>query len=246
MGNARWCRRFVVSGLGLVVVWAGALTIAAAPAGATINKNTIGCAGHAVITKTNGQTLTIDATQSEAHVPRTVGRVMYVGSVTTVTHNQHGHVAVVVGPFKVNFYSWSGKNTSNKTSDSGSRAYPSVLKDVPPGKYKVTGGHFATEGSCTGEMTIIIDGSPLSNPVGVGALVGTVVFALAVLFALFGHPVIGTIGGILLGPFLMVDLMLWKVSSPTTLLLFGLPVLGLIVGLALGIWGPLGGGAAST
>lgn len=245
-GSGKVVRRLVISGGLMVFLWATAFTVAAAPAGATINKNSLGCAGHAVITKTNGQTLTIDASQSEAHVPRRAGRVTYVGSVTTITHNQHGHVAVVLGPFKVNFYTWGGKNASNKSSDTGSRAYPSVLKDVPPGKYKVTGAHSATEGSCTGSMTIIIDGSPLSNPAGIGALVGTVVFGLVVLFALFGHPILGVIGGLLLGPFVTADLMLWKVSAPTTIILIGLPVLGVIIGLALGVWGPLGGRAAST
>jgi hypothetical protein len=194
-----------------------------------------------VITKTNGQVVTITATQKTAHIPRTASkRVTYSGSVTTITHNQHGYVAVVLGPFKIHFYSWSGKNASNKSSDSGSRAYPSVLKDVPPGKYRLTGGHFATEGSCTGSMTLIVDGSPLSNVAGIVALVGSILFAVVLLLSLLGKPVFGVIGGLLLGLFLVVDLMLWKVSYPTTPLLFGLPIAGIVVGLGLGIWGPLG------
>jgi hypothetical protein len=230
---------FVVAAAASVVSWTG-------PAGATINPpNKIGCAGQAVITKTNGTVVTINATQKTAHVPRKASKpVTYSGSVTTITHNHHGFVAVVLGPFKIHFYSWSGKNASNKSSDSGTRKYPTGLKDVPPGKYRVTGGHFAPEGSCTGSMTIIIDGSPLSNVAGVVALVGTIVFAVLTLLALFGKPVLGVFAGLVLGLFLVVDLMLWKVSYPTTLLLFGLPVGGIVVGLLLGIWGPIGGNAA--
>jgi hypothetical protein len=220
------------------------VALMAPPAGATVNRNSIGCSGQAVITKTNGQTLTINASQSEAHVPRKAGRVQYSGSVTTVTHNQHGYVAVVVGPWKVNFYTWGGKNNSNKTTDTGSRAYPSVLKDVPPGKYKVSGGHFATEGSCTGSMTIVIDGGPLSNPVGLGALIGTIVFALILLTSLFGHPIVGGFGGLLLAPFVIADLMLFKVSPPTSLILFGAPIVAILIGIGLGLWGPLSRGAS--
>jgi hypothetical protein len=221
---------------------AGATLGWASPAGATIDApNKIGCAGQAVITKTNGQVVTINATQKTAHIPRTASkRVTYSGSVTTITHNHHGYVAVVLGPFKIHFYSWSGKNASNKSSDSGTRTYPSVLKNVPPGKYRVTGGHFAPEGSCTGSMTLIVDGSPLSNVAGIVALAGSILFAVVLLLSLFGKPVVGVIGGLLLGLFLVVDLMLWRVSYPTTLLLFGLPVAGIVVGLGLGIWGPIG------
>jgi hypothetical protein len=216
---------------------------AAGPAGATIDApNKIGCAGQAVITKTNGTTVTINATQKTAHVPRSASKpVTYSGSVTTITHNHHGYVAVVLGPFKIHFYNWTGKNASNKSSDSGTRSYPKALKDVPPGKYRVVGGHFAPEGSCTGSMTIIVDGSPLSNVAGIVALVGSIVFAVLFLLSLFGKPVLGVIGGLLLGVFLVADLMLWKVSYPTTVLVIALPVGGLVVGLLLGLWGPVGG-----
>jgi len=149
----------------------------------------------------------------------------------------------VLGPFKIHFYTWKSANSSNKSSDSGQRKYPKELKDVPPGEYHVTGGHFGAEGSCTGEMTIIVDGGFLSNPAGIVALVGTIVFALAVLTALLGHPVVGAIGGLLLGVFLLADLMLGAIAYPTSVLLFGLPAGGLVVGLVLGIWGPMARGA---
>jgi hypothetical protein len=180
-GRALLVARACVLG-GLIAV--GVLFVAAAPAGATINQNSLGCEGQAVITPKHGAPVTINATQSQAHVPRSAAApVTYSGSVTTVTHNQHGYVAVTLGPFKIHFYSWSGANRSNKTSDSGTRKYPSELAVVPPGKYRVTGGHFSAEGSCTGEMTIIVDGSPLSTPAGIVAAGGTVVFAGLVLFA---------------------------------------------------------------
>ena len=214
---------------------------AAPPAGATINSpNSIGCAGQAVIPEGNGKTVTINADQSTAHVPRTAtGPVTYSGSVKTITHNHHGYVAVVLGPFKIHFYSWKGANKSNKPSDSGQKKYPKELKNVPPGEYRVTGGHFAPEGSCTGEMTLIVDGGFLSNPAGIVALVGTIVFALGLLFALLSHPVVGAISGLLLGLFVVVDLMLGAVTYPTTAVLFALPIAGLVIGIILGIWAPI-------
>jgi hypothetical protein len=229
------------------IAWAGLAVGFAGPAAATINPpNTIGCAGHAVITKANGTTLTVDATQAKVHVPRSSPKpVVYSGSVTTITHNQHGFVAVVLGPFKIHFYSWAGKNASNKSSDSGTRKYPAILKNVPPGEYHVSGGHFAAEGSCTGSLTIIVDGSPLSNPAGIVALVGSILFLALIALALRGHPVLGVIGGLLFGVFLVADLMLWSISYPTSILLFGLPIAGVVVGLALGLWGPLRPGSAA-
>ena len=240
MGGHRALVRLAAVG-GLLVAGSSAWLMGAPPAGATINSpNAIGCAGQAVIPEANGRTVTIDATQGTAHVPRTAsGPVTYSGSVKVITHNHHGYVAVVLGPFKIHFYSWQGANRSNKSSDSGQRKYPSELKDVPPGEYHVTGGHFAPEGSCTGEMTIIVDGGFLSNPAGIAALVGTILFALGVLTGLFSHPVLGAISGLLLGLFAVADLMLGAVTYPTTLLLFGLPIVGLAVGLAVGLWAPM-------
>jgi hypothetical protein len=240
MGRHRGLVRLAATGWLLATV-SFAWVAGAPPAGATINSpNAIGCAGHAVIPVANGKTITINATQSTAHVPRKAsGPVTYSGSVKIITHNHNGYVAVVLGPFKIHFYTWKSANKSNKASDSGQRKYPSELKDVPPGEYHVTGGHFAPEGSCTGEMTIILDGGFLSNPAGIVALVGTILLSLGLLSALLGHPVIGAISGLLLGLFVVVDLMLGAVTYPTTAILFALPIVGLLVGIILGIWAPI-------
>jgi len=226
---------------GAVAIVSMAWVAAAPPAGATINPpNSIGCAGQAIIPVANGKTITINADQSTAHVPRKAsGPVTYSGSVKVITHNHNGYVAVVLGPFKIHFYTWKGANKSNKSSDSGQKKYPKELKDVPPGEYRVTGGHFAPEGSCTGHMTIIVDGGFLSNPAGIVALVGTILFALGLLSSLFAHPVIGAISGLLLGLFVVADLMLAAVTYPTTAILIALPVIGLVVGIILGIWAPV-------
>jgi hypothetical protein len=245
MTRRRGLIRAVVAGGAFTLAVAASVVSWTSPAGATINPpNKIGCAGSAVITKTNGVVVTINANQKTVHVPRTASKpVTYSGSVTTITHNHHGFVAVVLGPFKIHFYNWAGKNANNKSSDSGARKYPTALKDVPPGEYHVVGGHFAPEGSCTGSMTIIVDGSPLSNIAGIVALAGTIVFGLLFLFALFGHPAVGVMAGLVLGVFALADLMLWKVAYPTTVLLIALPVAGIVVGLLLGLWGPVGSSA---
>ena len=68
-----------------------------------------------------------------------------------------------------------------------------------------------------------------------------IVFALLFLLSLLGKPVFGAIGGLLLGVFLVADLMLWKVSYPTTVLVIALPLGGVVAGLLIGLWGPIGG-----
>ena len=170
----------VVLGAGLVAV-----AILATPevAGATIDHNTIGCAGQAVITPNKGAPFTANATQSEVHLPRKGGPLQYTGSVTTITHNHHGYVALRVGLWHIHVYEWSGANRSNKSSDTGTRAYPKALNNLPPGKYYLTGGHFAPEGSCTGHMTVVIGGSVLGTPAGLAAAIGTVIFAVLTLGA---------------------------------------------------------------
>ena len=60
-----------------------------------------------------------------------------------------------------------------------------------------------------------------------------------------GRPVLGAISGLLLGAFVAVDLMMFKVHRLDDLSVFGLPAIGLVLGILLGLLPPFGGGPAA-
>jgi hypothetical protein len=167
-------------------VGAGAVLAFAAPASAAFTTNTIGCAGSATISGTgsdSGKSVTINATDSKVTMLRQ-GVVNWHGSVTTPTHNNSGKVVIDLGYVKVTAGSWGpSKNASNKTSRSGVAHIPSALKYVPPGTYHMTGYHKGDEGECAGAIDVVFTGSIISTPVGIVAIVGTILSAFGVLFA---------------------------------------------------------------
>lgn len=167
-------------------VGAGAVLAFAAPASASFTTNTIGCAGSATISGTgsdSGKSVTINATDSKVTMLRQ-GVVNWHGSVTTPTHNNSGKVVIDLGYIKVTAGSWGpSKNASSRTSRSGIAHIPAALKYVPPGTYHMTGYHKGDEGECAGAIDVVFTGSIISTPVGIVAIVGTILSALGVLFA---------------------------------------------------------------
>jgi hypothetical protein len=57
-----------------------------------------------------------------------------------------------------------------------------------------------------------------------------------------GRPVLGAISGFLLGAFVALDLMMFKVRPLDTVSVIGLPVIGLVLGIALAMVAPFGRG----
>jgi hypothetical protein len=167
-------------------VGAGAVLAFAAPASASFTTNTIGCAGSATISGTgsdSGKSVTINATDAKVTMLRQ-GVVNWHGSVTTPTHNNSGKVVIDLGYVKVTAGSWGpSTNASSKTSRSGVAHIPSALRYVPPGTYHMTGYHKGDEGECVGAMDVVFTGSILSTPVGIAAIIGTILSAFGVLFA---------------------------------------------------------------
>jgi hypothetical protein len=167
-------------------VGAGAVLAFAAPASASFTTNTIGCAGSATISGSgsdSGKSVTINATDSKVTMLRQ-GVVNWHGSVTTPTHNNSGKVVIDLGYVKVTAGSWGpSKNASSKTSRSGVAHIPSALKYVPPGTYHMTGYHKGDEGECAGAIDVVFTGSIISTPVGIVAIIGTILSAFGVLFA---------------------------------------------------------------
>ena len=159
----------------VVVSWAG-------PAGATFDANDVGCKGKATIIPKGGAPFVVDAAQATVTLPKEAGPVDYAGSVSTVTHDHVGEVRLDVGPYGLKIFGWKSKNGSNESAKSGVHAYPSLSR-VPPGIYRITGFHRGNEGGCSGHMDVIVAGSPLSSPVGIGSAAGTVLSAVGVIAA---------------------------------------------------------------
>ena len=55
-----------------------------------------------------------------------------------------------------------------------------------------------------------------------------------------GRPVLGAIAGLLLGAFVAIDLMMFKVHRLDDVSVFGLPAIGLVLGILLGVVAPFG------
>jgi hypothetical protein len=105
-------------------------------------------------------------------IPRS-DTVDWQGSVAAPPGTYSGSVWVELPPpfGQVEVDSWSGD--SQTTSNSGSHEYdlPSL---VPAGVEIVVGGeHTDVNGSCSGSVTVEIDGGPFSSPLTAVSLVGT-------------------------------------------------------------------------
>lgn len=164
-------RLMLAAALGFVLVGAG-------PAQATFTENDIGCAGSADIVD-GDKTYRVDAADSTAKVPRQ-GTAHYEGTLDTVTHDHSGEVNINILGFKVNAGSWGpSKNALSLPEKKGEKEIPSIMNIAPPGKYVVDGFHKGNEGGCAGNITVDVQGSPLSSPFAIASILGTLVSGLA-------------------------------------------------------------------
>ncbi len=151
--------------------------VPAGPAGAVLTSDTVGCSGSATITSTDGTAYQVDVGDEEAKVPRE-GSAAWQGGLSTVTHDHRGEVNLELPLGDVELGSWGpSANTEGKASASGAKELPSVLRDLPAGRYKVRGYHEGNEGGCTGHVTVEIDDFAFTNVAGVAGIGGTVLFA---------------------------------------------------------------------
>jgi hypothetical protein len=173
-----------------VLRWAAATVAATAltlwplgPAGAEFTENTIGCSGSAVLTDPGGTIWPITAVDAEAKVPRE-GTASWQGSISTVTHNHRGDVALEIGFWDVTIRSWGpSPNSRDENARMGRIEIPSIVRQVPPGKYVVSGFHEGDEGACAGQVVIDVQGSPFTTAAGIVSLAGTVLSGAAVAVA---------------------------------------------------------------
>ncbi|MDQ1445633.1 MAG: hypothetical protein QOI20_2097 [Acidimicrobiaceae bacterium] len=167
-------RRFVSVAALLIGLIGCFLVVTAAPAAAVFTENQIGCQGSAVITADDGKTTSVDAKDASVKLPGS-GAAKWSGAITTTTHNHSGEVKLKLAVFDIGLGSWGpSKNAGNASTASGTKKIPSALKQVPVGKYVLSGFHRGDEGGCAGHMTVELDGSPTSNAAGIVSLAGTV------------------------------------------------------------------------
>jgi hypothetical protein len=143
----------------------------------------------------NGKTYTPanDTPGNPVHLPDK-GTVHYQGHTATLTKPHHGHIDVVIGPAKVTIYSWASANDGNKLASTGDKDLKKAYDKLPigiAGLYKITGEHFnGNTLYCSGWAYVKFDKSPLSTPIGAGALGATVLTGIGVVGAAFGKKVV--------------------------------------------------------
>ena len=227
-----------------------AMVVIAGPAAAEFTTNEIGCAGSAVVTNNDGDTYTVDADDSTVEVPRT-GSADWEGSTQTVTHNHTGEVAVDLGFTGITIGDWASENAGDASSSSGVTELPAILRQVPTGKYDVSGFHDGDEGRCAGSVVVEIDGSPFDTVVGILNLVLTLLTAALLGFSMVavsskpafrGRPILGALAGLLFGFFLAIELVFFKAISSGSIIVTALPIVFLAVGAIGAFTAPLGRG----
>ena len=182
---------------------------------------------------------------------RAVVTAEWAGEVPFANTNYFGEAGIVVGPTTIRFASWAGANPEDIRAAAGTYSLDELKAELPvdvgvTGIYQVKGFHDADGGSCTGMVFVKFEGNPLSTPLGVVAVVGIIISALGLFTALWKHPVVGAIFGLLFGLFLALVLQQWSVYPLTTLSVVGLPLIFLGVGILLGVWGPMASAPAET
>lgn len=121
------------------------------------------------------------------------GTVVWSGQVgdgsDTEPRVTNGAIAVVAPPVfdaifsgLLEFRDW-GEDDAVTTAESGTDTY--TLPDYTPRDTElvVSGFHDDPVGSCDGEVTIVVAGSPLDSPLAIGSLAGTVITGAGVALA---------------------------------------------------------------
>lgn len=134
------------------------------------------CDGSAVI---DGETYTgdNDTADNPIVIPDKEGvTAQWEGRTEIPIKNHSGHLGVVIGPGTIEIADWSGENAEEATDASGNQSIDRLREMLPVsvvGLYEVTGAHAGEGGTCTGSVMVLIEGNPITTPVGASAAVGT-------------------------------------------------------------------------
>ncbi|MDX1447591.1 MAG: hypothetical protein R3246_00895 [Acidimicrobiia bacterium] len=94
-----------------------------------------------------------------------------------------GTVGIVVGPVTIEIADWNGENAENETDASGSYDLASLPVTNLTGLYEVTGSHSGEGGTCSGSVMVLLEGNPLSNPVGAASVGGLLLAGVGTVLA---------------------------------------------------------------
>lgn len=219
----------------------------AAPAGAVLTHDGLGCGATASVQTEGGKSIYVDGADAEVRLPRR-GDVYWAGTVTKPAHRETGSLELRLGFWEVPVGTWGpSANPTDQLRREGSRPLPGFLRVVPPGRYVLTGTHRAAEGSCTGHLTVVVAGSAVSN---LAAVAGA---GLAALFGLGfvragrrsekrkrGRPIAGAVYGALLGLTVCGVLVAELLVASDNVVVGALPLVLLAGGVVLGAVAPFG------
>lgn len=145
-----------------------------------------GCSGTVTI---DGETYTEanDSSSNPIVIPDKKGLVAsWTGTTGSVIKNFQGELGVVIGPGSVKFVDWAGPNASEKKDAKGDYQVDEARGELPidlVGLYEVKGFHRGEGGDCEGNVMILIEGNPLTTPVGGGSAAGAILALAGLLSA---------------------------------------------------------------
>ena len=202
------------------------------------------CYGEATI---KGQTYTPanDTPGNAIPIPDEKGvQVTYSGSVDFENKNYSGSARVQVGPFNITLDKpWNDSNEQDERSVENHIYELDDFRDkLPiwiPGVWKVSASHSASGGECSGYAMIKLEGNPLGNVVGWVVLIGLIGTAYWAISAIARKRMISAaLAALVLGLFLSVALMMWKVKPLDTMTTVIVPVvLAVLAALVVGLTG---------
>ncbi len=225
-----------------------------------------GCEGSADFSadSVGAYTPDFDTRDNPVIVPKADGNLAtWKGSVPGENLNFGGKVEIRIGPAWIEIADWGapnhdGSNVNDERQDDGiynmDELWDVLPKNFAQGIYEARASHSASGVNCDGEFFVKFDGSPLSSPIVIGALVALAGFLAILAMAsrrtaklgfFKGRPVLAVIAAILAAP--MIALLLQQFSirpldNATTLVL---PVVMAVLGLLLAKVAPLGGVSAA-
>ncbi len=145
-----------------------------------------GCSGTVTI---GGATYTEanDSPSNPIVIPDEEGLIAsWTGSTGSVIKDFKGELGVVIGPSSIVFADWEGPNDDEETDSKGDYAVDDAKDQIPVslvGLYEVGGFHRGEGGDCEGSVMILLEGNPLTTPVGAGSAAGAVLALVGVLSA---------------------------------------------------------------
>jgi hypothetical protein len=197
-------------------------------------------------------------------VPKDDGNVAsWEGSVPGENKNFGGKVEIRFGPLWIEVADWGlpdhdGSNDNDERRDDGDynmdELWDVIPKNIAQGIYEARASHSASSVNCQANFFVKFEGSALSSPIVIGALVLLAGFLAMLVPAgrrtgklgfFRGRPLLAVIAGLLASPMLALILQqfsVWPLDNVTTI---GLPIVMVVLGLLLAKLAPLGGSASA-